>query len=89
MSTDILNKDTSSVPHKHTSILSRNLRYLRNAYDLTQEELMALLPSHPSVISISMWERGRTKPRHSHILELATLFNIDPKTLTTKLLKYH
>lgn len=76
-----MNESLTHVSKGKKSVLAKNIRYLRMAYDLTQEELSELLPSNPTTVSISMWERGHTEPKHQKITELAHFFHVKEEDL--------
>lgn len=64
-------------------MFSRNIKYLRKKYELTQDELAKRL-GYKSFVTISKWESGASKPRASELEKLCAIFNVSVDQLLYK-----
>lgn len=63
-------------------MFAKNLKYLRNKRDMTQQELGLMLNKSES--SISEWEKGKYEPRSSAISKVASIFGVSIEDLMEK-----
>ena len=59
--------------------IGENIRKLREARDMKQPELAALLSKH--AVAISHWENGKHNPDLISINKMLEIFNVDANTL--------
>ncbi len=64
-------------------MFSKNLKYLRNKFDMEQIDLAKKL-GRKSASSISEWEKGKYTPKMKTLTELARLFNVSINDLMEK-----
>lgn len=63
--------------------LSKNIRYLRRKFNLSQEDVAAKL-GYKSYTTIQKWESGVSEPPMAKARALATMFGVDITDLTGK-----
>lgn len=65
------------------NMFAKNLRYLREKYDLTQKELARRMGCS-AVSTVTKWETGDNKPRYEGMVKLAQIFNVSVDDLMYK-----
>ncbi|NWO21331.1 helix-turn-helix transcriptional regulator [Oribacterium sp. oral taxon 102] len=63
--------------------LSKNIRYLRRKYNLSQDNIASRL-GYKSYTTIQKWEMGISEPSIAKLRELAKIFNVDINDMTSK-----
>lgn len=64
-------------------MFSRNVKYLRKKYGITQEELANQL-GYRSFVTISKWESGDSRPQAEKLQRLATILHVSVDDLLNK-----
>lgn len=64
-------------------MFSKNVKYLRKKYGITQEELASQL-GYKSFVTVSKWESGDSRPQAEKLQRLATIFHVSVDDLLNK-----
>ena len=64
-------------------MFSKNVKYLRKKYGITQEELASQL-GYKCFVTVSKWESGDSRPQAEKLQKLATIFHVSVDDLLNK-----